>query len=74
LRYGFNEAAPDGAVASEKNDDAPTMKQRLAIAIASLGLIGFGAWLIYPPLGFLSVGLLLWIDLTIDGFARVREP
>jgi hypothetical protein len=39
----------------------------LLVACISLGLIGVGSWLIYPPAGFISVGLLLWIDLSFGG-------
>lgn len=40
------------------------------IPTAALGLIGFGAWRAWPPAGFIVVGSLLWIDLTIDSFRR----
>lgn len=30
----------------------------------SLGMVGIGAWMAYPPAGPLVVGLLLWIDLS----------
>ncbi len=33
---------------------------RLGLAVAGTGLIGFGAWLHYPPLGFAAAGALLF--------------
>lgn len=49
------------------------MNRRVAVALlaaAALGLVGYGAWLMYRPLGPLSVGLLLWLDLTLHGMRR----
>lgn len=34
------------------------------LAGACLALIGYGAWLVYPPAGPLTVGLLVWVDLS----------
>lgn len=34
-----------------------------ALAAASLGLIGYGCWHIWPPLAALVPGALVWIDL-----------
>ena len=50
------------------------MKQKVLSAIilvVSLGLIGYGAWLVYHPLGFVVVGLLLWVDLLIGSLRKV---
>ncbi len=33
------------------------------IYCSSLSLIGFGCWMIYPPLGLIVVGALIWIDI-----------
>ena len=49
------------------------MKQKLLSAIipvVSLCLIGYGAWLVYHPLGFVVVGLLLWVDLLIGSLRK----
>jgi hypothetical protein len=37
------------------------------LACFALGMIGGGAWWIYPPAGPLSVGALLWLDLSFGG-------
>ncbi len=52
------------------------MKRKLLSAIVpivSLGLIGYGAWEVYHPLGYIVVGLLLWIDITIEASRRRRD-
>jgi len=36
---------------------------RLIIVMVSLGLIAYGAWGLYKPLGYLVPGLLIWVDL-----------
>ncbi len=36
---------------------------KLLLILLPLALIGYGAWIIYPPAGFISVGALLWFDL-----------
>ena len=49
------------------------MRQKLLSAIipvVSLGLIGYGAWVVYHPLGFVVVGLLLWVDLLIGSLRK----
>jgi hypothetical protein len=40
---------------------------RLAIAICGIGLIGYGAWLHYPPAGFMAAGALLFLVALIGG-------
>ena len=40
------------------------------ILVVSLALIGYGAWLVYHPLGFVVVGLLLWVDLLIGSLRK----
>lgn len=37
----------------------------IAIALASLASIGYGCFLIFPPLAFIAVGGLLWLDLNV---------
>ena len=37
----------------------------IGLAAASLGLVGAGLWLIYPPGALLGVGLLIWLDLLL---------
>jgi hypothetical protein len=32
---------------------------RAVLALAGTGLVGYGAWLHYPPLGFIAAGVLL---------------
>ena len=49
------------------------MKKKLLttiILVVSLGLIGYGVWLVYHPLGFVVVGLLLWVDLLIGSLRK----
>lgn len=36
----------------------------IALPFVALALIGAGAWMIYPPAAPLSVGFLLWVDLS----------
>ncbi len=36
---------------------------KILLVLAPLAMIGYGAWTIYPPAGFISVGALLWFDL-----------
>ncbi len=43
---------------------------RDAVALIGTGLIGYGAWLWWPPAGFLSTGALLvtvWLVGTLKG-------
>ena len=52
------------------------MKQKLLSAIipvTSLGLIGYGAWEVYHPLGYIVVGLLLWVDLSVGSFRKATQ-
>ena len=39
----------------------------LALAVTSRGAVAAGCWMIWPPLGLLVPGGLVWIDLTIRG-------
>ena len=43
---------------------------RTAVALLALAAIGGGLAWIYPPLGPLGVGLLVWCDLKIDEVRR----
>lgn len=45
---------------------------RLVLASAGIGLIGYGAWLHYPPLGFVAAGMLILI-LSIAGAMRTAR-
>ena len=36
----------------------------------SMGLVGAGAWMVYPPAALISVGLFLMLDLAIEGPVR----
>lgn len=54
------------------DQDSPSRRQRImalcgraVIPGAALLLIGYGSWSAWKPLGPLSVGLLLWLDLSI---------
>jgi len=38
-----------------------------ALPVVALGLIGVGAWCVYRPAAFLTVGGLMWFDLTFGG-------
>jgi hypothetical protein len=40
------------------------------VALASILLIGAGAWMIRPAYGLLTVGCLLWLDLSLWGMKR----
>lgn len=46
---------------------------KIAMFVTALALIGVGGWMVSPPLGFLAVGLVLWIDMAIMGLARRNE-
>lgn len=37
----------------------PWFDQRDFIGLAGLALLGYGAWLVYPPAGFLAPGLVM---------------
>ena len=45
---------------------------RLVLATAGIGLIGYGAWLHYPPLGFAAAGMLILV-LSIAGAMRTAR-
>ncbi len=45
---------------------------RLVLASAGIGLIGYGAWLHYPPLGFSAAGTLILV-LSIAGAMRTAR-
>lgn len=42
----------------------PRISAKATAGLVALGLIGWGAWGIYPPAAPLIVGALLWIDLA----------
>lgn len=44
---------------------------RLALAVAGAGLVGLGAWMHYPPLGFITAGALL-VAIAVVGAVRAR--
>jgi hypothetical protein len=39
----------------------------VGLAVVALGLVGYGGWLWFRPLGFLIPGILLWIDISRGG-------
>ena len=41
-----------------------------ALAVASLASIGYGCWLWHPPMGYIAVGGLVWIELYRLGMKR----
>lgn len=46
------------------------MKEKIInvlIISVPLTLIGVGVWLVYPPAALISVGLLIWIDISKRG-------
>ncbi len=45
---------------------------RLVLASAGIALIGYGAWLHYPPLGFATAGTLILV-LSIAGAMRTAR-
>ena len=42
----------------------------VSLAVVSLGLIGWGAWMLHPALAPLTVGILLWLDLVMVDWRR----
>ncbi len=46
---------------------------RMAVAVTGLGLIGAGCWLVAPPLAFIVVGALVWVDLSIGSLRIPRS-
>lgn len=38
---------------------------RLVLFVAGIALIAFGAWLVYPPAGFISGGVLMFVSAVI---------
>ncbi|MFP5513339.1 hypothetical protein TSH7_01300 [Azospirillum sp. TSH7] len=44
---------------------------RLVLAVVGAGLIGYGAWLHYPPAGFVSSGALVFA-VAVIGAMRAR--
>ncbi|MBP2302533.1 hypothetical protein [Azospirillum picis] len=44
---------------------------RLLLAASGVGLIGYGAWLHYPPAGFVTSGVLLFA-VAMVGALRAR--
>lgn len=42
--------------------------------LAGLGLVSYGAWLAWPPAGFLMAGVLVLADTVADRLAGPRRP
>lgn len=40
----------------------------LAYVLTLVLFIGIGFYMVYKPLGFISVGLLMWLDLNIQNW------
>ncbi|MCL8382069.1 hypothetical protein [Xanthobacter aminoxidans] len=59
-------AKADAARAAAKMDVA-----RLGVAVLGTSLIGYGAWLHYPPAGFVAAGALLYA-IAMIGALRTR--
>jgi len=38
---------------------APWIDRRDIVGMIGLGLLGYGAWLVYPPAGFITPGMIL---------------
>lgn len=51
--------------------DAAFDQARMLLAMGGAGLIGYGAWLHYPPAGFIVAGTLLFA-VAIIGSVRAR--
>ncbi len=45
-------------------------RQNLVVGCFALAAVGVGCYLLRPALGFLVVGALVWIDLTIESLKR----
>lgn len=43
------------------------------LAAGSLLVIGIGCYFVYPPLGLIVPGALVWVDMTIEGWQRRRQ-
>lgn len=41
--------------------------------LCGVGLIGYGAWLIYPPAGFITAGILLALGAIVLGARLARR-
>ena len=46
---------------------------RDAVALVGAGLMAYGAWLVYPPAGFIVPGALL-VALALFGTVRAGRP
>lgn len=51
------------------------MKQLIMflVDLVSLGSMGYGLWLIYPPSAFVVVGFLIWLEANIHVFKRTHR-
>lgn len=44
------------------------------LGIAGAALMAYGAWLIFPPAGFIVGGLVLFALAVLSAFAAARQP
>jgi hypothetical protein len=55
----------------EPQDDGAADLARLAVALAGVALISYGAWLVYVPAGFITCGAML-LGSAVLGTLRAR--
>ncbi|CAO3445762.1 Phage protein [Azospirillum argentinense] len=65
------EQAPTQTPAPVSNRDDAMDRARLFLALGGVALIGYGAWLHYPPAGFITAGALLF-GVAVVGAVRAR--
>lgn len=68
-KAGHDEPKPAG---NASRADLVVELIRLVLALVGTGLIGYGGWLAWPPLGFLFPGLLL-VGLAFVGEIRATR-
>ena len=47
---------------------------RDTLGIAGAGLMAYGAWLVFPPAGFLVGGAVLFALAVVSAFTAARQP
>lgn len=68
-----NVAIGAAAVAGIVGRAIPGLLRELA-GIGAVGLIAYGAWLVYPPAGYITAGVLLLAGLFLMAVAKKKLP